>query len=95
LCDVTNWCKVLYNDTTKCYRDIKYKNFDFIVSLSVLSFKEDNPDFIELIKSTKILIFYNVIKTNILTINDIKKYINKINKIYNIDIDIKVINTGI
>ena len=98
LCDVTNSCKVLYNDITKCYTDIKDNNFDFIVSLSVFyHLKRNNPDlfeniFIELIKSTKILIFDDEIKTNILTINDIKKYINKIN---NIDIDIEVIYTGI
>jgi predicted O-methyltransferase YrrM len=98
LCDVTNSCKVLYNDITKCYRDIKDNNFDFIVSLSVFyHLKRNNPDlfeniFIELIKSTKILIFDDEIKTNILTIDDIKKYINKIN---NIDIDIKVVYKGV
>jgi len=98
LCDVTNSCKVLYNDITKCYTDIKDNNFDFIVSLSVFyHLKRNNPDlfeniFIELIKSTKILIFDDEIKTNILTIDDIKKYINKIN---NIDIDIKVVYKGV
>jgi hypothetical protein len=97
LCDVNN-CKVLYDDITKCYTEIYNKKYDFIVSLSVFyHLKRNNSKlfesiFIELIKSTKILIFDDEINTNIFTFDDIKMYINKVKYSY---INIEIIHKGI
>jgi hypothetical protein len=94
LCDVNSRCLVLYGDITKCYKDIQSK-YDFIVSLSVFYHLKRNNQylfenlFIELIKSTKVLIFDDEANTNIFTINDIKNYISKIS-----NITLEIIYTG-